>query len=132
MLQAYEYEYMTDEVWSLWGPLVKAAKVKGGCRPKIKDRDFIEGYLRLQQSGARWRDLPDRFGSYDALYERFRRWQANGTWDRLAEALMAQGWMEHVMLFVDSTIVRAHQCAAGARQEKGGPRPRRWGVREAA
>ena len=126
------YEYMTDEVWAEIAPVLKRCKVPGGPHPKVHDRDFIEGYLLLQQSGFRWRDLPERFGTYDGMYERFRRWTANGTWDRLFSCLQTRELKEAVMLFVDSTVIRAHQCASGARRKKGGLQLRRSDVRSAA
>jgi transposase len=66
-----------------------------------------------------WRDLPERYGPWQTCYERFRRWQADGTWQRLlahaqtkSDAVGEIDWE----VVVDATIVRAHQHAAGARK----------------
>jgi transposase len=73
-------------------------------------------------TGVPWRDLPDRYGPWQTCYERFRRWQADGTWQRLlahaqtkSDAVGEVGWE----VVVDATIVRAHQHAAGARKGPG-------------
>jgi transposase len=83
------------------------------------------------RTGAPWRDIPDRYGSWKTAHERLRRWSADGTWDRILEHVQVHDdavgeieWTFHV----DSTIVRAHQHAAGARKpgtaKKGAPRVR--------
>jgi len=69
-------------------------------------------------------DLPERFGSWKGVHNRLRMWAADGTWERILAALLAQADAEGGLdwaIAVDSTIVRAHQHAAGARQK--GPRP---------
>jgi transposase len=86
------------------------------------------------RTGVPWRDLPDRYGPWETVYKRFARWQTDGTWARIEAALRTQAegageldWDAQV----DSTVVRAHQHAAGARKG-GSPRsrqaaPKRWG-----
>ena len=69
-----------------------------------------------------WRDLPTEFGSWKGAYSRFRRWTLDGTWQRLASAVQADadaaGEMDWLVAAVDSTVVRAHQHAAGLRPGK--------------
>ncbi|GGU49636.1 hypothetical protein GCM10010289_82720 [Streptomyces violascens] len=76
------------------------------------------------RTGIPWRDLPDRFGSWQTCYDRHRRWSADGTWERIFRAVQvdadAAGRIDWSMVSVDSTVCRAHQHAAGAR--KRGPR----------
>lgn len=72
------------------------------------------------KTGAPWRDLPERYGPWETVYSRFRRWQQAGVWDRVLATLQAEGdavgaldWSLH---FVDGTVTRAHQHAAGAKK----------------
>jgi transposase len=111
---------LTDDLWAAMEPLVERAKRhKGGQRPEVPDRAFFEALLYLARTGVPWRDLPSEFGSWDAVYNRFRRWVASGGLRRLFEAMTAEpalGAFRRVL--IDSTIVRAHQHAAGARRKK--------------
>ena len=76
---------------------------------------------------ASCRDLPEEFGNWNSVFQRFRRWAKKGVWQRIFNALIENPDFEY--LIIDSTIVRAHQHAAGA---KGGAKMRRSGVRAAA
>ena len=86
---------------------------------------MINGILWQLRTGAPWRDMPERYGPWKTAHERLRRWTADGTWDRVLERVVvkddAVGNVEWVFS-VDSSSVRAHQHAAGARK-KGGVRP---------
>jgi transposase len=125
---------LTDDLWAAMEPLVERAKRhKGGQPPDLPDRDFFEALLYLARTGVPWRDLPGEFGSWDAVYNRFRRWLHSGGLRRLFEAMTADPQFGDVRrVLIDSTIVRAHQHAAGARRKKkssgpsGRPRPRPW------
>ena len=125
---------LTDELWQALRPLVEAAKQhKGGQPPVLPDRDFFEALLYLARTGIPWRDLPAEFGRWDAVYNRFRRWIASGSLQRLFESLTADPSFGDVRrVLIDATIVRAHQHAAGARRKKkrsgrsGRGRRRRW------
>jgi putative transposase len=125
---------LTDERWEALQPLVRQAKRhRCGQKPRTSDRLFFEALLYLARTGVPWRDLPAEFGAWDAVYHRFRRWVASGSLERLFELLTADpAFAEVRRLFVDATIVRAHQHAAGARRKKKSwaptarPRPKRW------
>ena len=80
--------------------------------------------LWMARSGGRWRDLPERFGDHQAVKRRYYRWIERGALDKFLEALTTEADLEWLM--IDSTIVRAHQHAAGARIAKGGRMPRVW------
>src|SRR2546423_42189 len=111
---------LTDELWAALGPLVeKAKKNRQGPAPTLPDRDFFEALLYLSRTGIPWRDLPGAFGRWDAVYNRFRRWIASGSLKTLFELLTADPQLGAVRrVLIDSTIVRAHQHAAGARRKK--------------
>lgn len=110
---------LTDGLWLALEPMVQRAKRhKGGQPPALSDRDFFEALLYLARTGVAWRDLPGEFGRWDAVYNRFRRWVASGALRRLFESLTADPQFDGLRrVFIDSTIVRAHQHAAGARRK---------------
>src|SRR4051812_8225640 len=126
---------LTDDLWDALRPLVRPAKRnRQGPKPKLPDRDVFEALLYLARTGVPWRDLPAEFGRWEAVYNRFRRWVASGGLRRLFELLTADPAFGDVRrVFIDSTIVRAHQHAAGARRKKkrSGPGGRR-GARPSA
>jgi hypothetical protein len=80
----------------------------------------INGVLYRVRTGVQWRDLPERFGPWETVYKRHRRWSADGTWHMLLSMVQAaEDAMGRVdwEVSVDSTAVRAHQHAAGARKK---------------
>src|SRR5687768_15859997 len=125
---------LTDGLWATLQPLVEQAKRnRQGPKPKLPDRDFFEALLYLARTGVPWRDLPAEFGRWDAVYNRFRRWVRSGGLKALFEGMTADpAFGDTRRVLIDSTIIRAHQHAAGARRKKkrSGPsgrrRPRRW------
>src|SRR6476659_6128789 len=118
---------LTDEQWERLRPLLPPQKAKTG-RPAKDHRTVINGMLWIMKTGAPWEDLPERYGSYKTVSSRFYRWRKAGIWDRILSELQqdadAQGAVQWTTHYVDGSIVRPHQSAAGA---KGGPRAR--GVR---
>ena len=126
---------LTDDLWNALRPVVHQAKRnRQGPKPTLPDRAFFEALLYLARTGVPWRDLPAEFGNWDAVYNRFRRWVASGALRRLFELLTADPTFGEVRrVLIDSTIVRAHQHAAGARRKKksSGPSGRR-GTRPSA
>jgi putative transposase len=119
---------ITDELWTVLGPAVEQAKrYRCGQRPQLPDRLFFEALLYIGRTSVPWRDLPGDFGAWDAVYNRFRRWISSGSLRRLFELLTADPRLDEVRrVLIDSTIVRAHQHAGGARRKRGAPRPRAW------
>jgi hypothetical protein len=80
----------------------------------------IDGILHRVRTGVHWRDLPERFGPWKTVYERHRLWSGDGTWERLLQQVQAAADAAGEIdwdISVDSTIVRAHQHAAGARTD---------------
>jgi transposase len=116
---------LTDAQWLKLCPLLPPQKPRTG-RPAKDHRMVLEGILWVLRTGSPWRSLPTRYGSWKTVSSRFYRWQRAGLWDRALAELQRQadreGRLDWSLHFVDSTIVRAHQHAAGA---KGGTRRRR-------
>ena len=103
-----------------WKSLYRAdAKVSA---VRADNRRCLNALLWMARSGGRWRDLPERLGDYETVKRRYDRWIEMGVLDAVLAALTREADLEWLM--IDSTIVRAHQQAAGARREKGGRMPR--------
>ena len=117
---------LTDAQWLRIEHLVSGKKGDRG-RQGEDNRLFVDAVLWIARAGASWRDLPPAFGNWNSVFQRFRRWAKKGVWERIFNALVESPDFEY--LIIDSTIVRAHQHAAGA---KGGAKMRRSGVRVAA
>jgi len=110
---------LSDAQWKRLRPLLPAQKPATG-RPAKDHRTIVNAILWRLATGVPWRDLPARYGPWQSVYTRFRRWQRAGVWERVLAALQAAGdargdldWDLH---FVDGTVVRAHQHAAGAKK----------------
>jgi transposase len=116
---------LTNEQWDRLRPLLPAEKPRTG-RPNLDHRRIINGILWILRTGAPWEDLPARYGTRGTVSSRYYRWRQAGIWDRILADLQAQadadGRLDWTIHFVDSTIVRAHQHAAGA---KGGRQKRK-------
>lgn len=110
---------LSDEQWQLISPHLPGQKKDPG-RTADDNRMFVNAVLWIAKTGAPWRDLPERFGNWNSVFVRYNRWSKRGVWQRLLEVLGGDPDLEHLLL--DSTIVRAHQHAAGA---KGGKLPNR-------
>jgi transposase len=114
---------LTDEQYAKLAPLLPPEKPTTG-RPNHDHRTVLNGILWRLKTGAPWRDVPTRYGPWETVYSRFRRWQRAGVWARIQAALQAdadaRGDLDWALHFVDGTVVRAHQHAAGARK-KGAP-----------
>lgn len=110
---------LTDELWAVLGPHVAAAKkYTCGPAPVLPERLFFEAVLYWARTGIPWRDLPAEL-KWDAVYNRLRRWVYSGSLQALFERLTAEPELGEVRrVLIDSTIVRAHQHAAGARRKK--------------
>ena len=112
---------LRDDQWERLKEFVPGGR-KGKRGPRSDNRRFLNALLWMARSGARWRDLPAQFGDYETVKRRYYRWVERGVLDEVLAALSREADLEGLM--IDSTIVRAHQHAAGASRQKGGLRPR--------
>jgi transposase len=93
-------------------PVERDPGKRGRGRPPEDNRNIINGILWRLRTGAPWRDVPEKYGNWNSIYRRFRRWSACGIWESVAIAL-AETMAESGHYNIDSTTVRAHVSAAG-------------------
>nr|WP_107064164.1 IS5 family transposase [Streptomyces sp. NRRL F-5635] len=107
---------LTNGQWARLESLLPRG-IKPG-RPQVwTRRQLIDGIRWRTRTGAPWRDVPERYGPWDRVYDLFRRWQRDGTWARILTQLQAEADVKGLITWdvnVDSTVCRAHQHAAGA------------------
>jgi len=102
---------LTDFEWSIIEPLLPMDR--RGPKPQ-NNRQIINGMFYILRTGSPWRDLPERYGPYTTVYNRFNRWRKAGIWDRLMDAIVKAHDGEVQM--IDSSIVRVHQHASGVKK----------------
>jgi len=127
---------LSDEQWGL----IEGLFPKQGRGGKWNDhRVVFDGVLWVLRTGAPWRDLPERYGKWPSVYDRFNRWRKDGTFDRILRALRIRldkaGHIDWDLWCVDGTSVRASRAAAGASKKAKSPAESgeitRWVAREA-
>jgi transposase len=107
----------TDDQWQRLAPLLPPQHPRTG-RPANDHRTVLNGILWILRTGALWRDLPERYGSWQTVYSRVRRWQDAGVWNRVLTTLQADtDGIDSSLVMIDGTNVRAHHQAAGARKK---------------
>ena len=116
---------LRDDQWERIKDLLPGKAGDPGARGK-DNRLFVEAVLWIARTGSPWRDLDPALGNWHATYTRFSRWGKKGVWQRIIAAISDDADLE--ALLIDSTVVRAHQHAAGAQKKKG---RKRSGVRGA-
>ena len=102
---------LTDFEWDVIAPLLPN---KSRGVPRVDDRRVLNGIFWVLRSGAPWRDLPERYGPYTTAYNRFNRWRKAAVWDHIMDAI-TQAHDGQVQM-IDTSIVRVHQHAAGAKK----------------
>ena len=106
---------LSDEQWQRVEGLLPGQPGSPG-RSGDNNRLFLDAVLWIVRTGAPWRDLPERFGDWNSVFQRFNRWAKKGVWEQVFNALQDPD-LEWLML--DATIIRAHVHAAGARKKAG-------------
>jgi transposase len=126
----HRYE-LSEPQWKRLAPLLPHPRHHGGRgRPLEDHRRIFNGILWRLHTGAPWRDIPERYGPWQSIYTRFRRWRHDGTWAKVLTRLLQErerhGCLGHQLWFVDATIIRASRAAGGAKKKSGhGPEPGR-------
>ena len=110
---------LADARWEKIAPLGH----RHGRTSKLGDRSLVNAVIYILKTGMPWRDLPERFGPWKSVFNRFANWTRAGHWQRIFDALKLK--VDKTGSLVDATIVRAHLDAAGG---KGGPRATTWVV----
>ncbi len=105
---------MSDAEWAFFEPFVIECGPKRG-RPPADHRRVLDGIFWISRTGSPWRDLPEEFGKWGSVYQQFLRWTRAGLWDVLLEALAKSELAPDTVQMMDSTVVRAHQHAAGGK-----------------
>ena len=111
---------LRDDQWKKIENLLPGREETVGVTAK-DNRLFVEAVLYRYRAGIAWRDMPERFGDFRVIHTRHMRWSRSGVWQRIFEHLAKDADNEYAM--IDSTIVRAHQHAAGA-HKKGAKTPK--------
>ena len=119
---------MTEEDWAAVLKLFRACRSRRGDKGR-NDRRFLEALHYFTLHNITWRALPPEFGNWNSVWKRFWRLSQAGVFEAFFDALAATSRTAHLVQMLDSTIVRAHVSAAGA---KGGNKIRRWAARAGA
>ena len=114
---------LTDAQWAKLGPLLP--RRPQGRKAAAGDRIFVDAVVYRARTGIQWRDLPERFGNWKSVYNRFRNWALKGVWVRVFRELQLD--VDETASIVDATVVRAHQDASGG---KGGSNRMLWDALE--
>ena len=108
---------LSNAEWAIISPLLPP-ECGRWARPAQDNRRFLNGMLYVMRVGCPWRDMHERYGKWNSVYVRFRRWTEQGVWDALLETLVELGLTDNWQHMIDTTTIRGHSQAAGA---KGGP-----------
>src|SRR3954468_4558375 len=102
---------LTDDQWERLQKVLP--RRKRGPAAKRSERQFIDAVLYRAKTGVPWRDLPERFGPWKSVYNRFSNWADRGAWLHIFKELQLE--LDEVGSIIDVTVVRAHQDAWGGR-----------------
>jgi len=114
---------LTDEQWSRIEPLLPGKRT--GPESTLGDRSFVDAVIYRAKTGISWRDLPERFGPWKSVHNRFSNWARRGVWASAFKALQMR--VDKSGCIVDGSVIRAHQDASGG---KGGSNETLWVVLE--
>jgi transposase len=99
---------LSDETWEVVSALIPA---RAGRPSTLGDRNFVNAVVWIAKTGAPWRDLPERFGNWKTIFNRFSDWTKQGLWESLFKALAFSD--DEIGSLIDGSVVRAHQDSAG-------------------
>lgn len=119
---------MLNVEWAFFEPFLAVVRQPNGRKP-VDHRRVMDGVFWIARTGAPWRDLPEEFGKWGSVYRQFRRWTLAGLWETILEVLNESETVPDSVQMIDSTIIRAHHQAAGA---KGGLKKRILAVQKVA
>lgn len=108
---------LTESEWERIQGLLPAERGRVGRPPKISNRTMMNAILFIAKTGLPWRDLPERYGKWSSIHDRFCTWNRRGVLQRVLDALAQEA--DHEFNMADGSYIKAHQDAAGG---KGGPR----------
>ncbi len=103
---------LTDEEWDVIAGLLPSERGRKS-RPAHDNRRFLNGMLHVLRVGCPWRDMHERYGLWNSVYVRFRRWAEQGVWNAILATLVELGLTDDWQHMIDSTIVRGHVSAVG-------------------
>lgn len=116
---------LTDREWKSIRVFLPAERSGKAGRPWLSHRQIIDGILWVLCSGGRWKDMPAEFGKHKTVYNRFYRWTKEGLWARIISRLLHRldesGQVDRSLWCIDSSVIRAHRVASGARRGKLSP-----------
>jgi transposase len=130
---------ITDEQWKLIEPILPKRTATTGRKPR-NPRQMLNAILWILRTGAPWRDLPERFGPWQSVYDYYRNWRNNGTFDQILQVLQIrldrEGKIDWDLWCIDGSSVRASRAAAGALKKVSTNTPRNpktmlWAAQEA-
>jgi len=104
---------LTDEEWTEVEPFIPTKRKSA----RVDDRRVLNGILYVLRTGIPWRDLPEAYGPYTTVYNRFNRWAGRGIWKRIFERLAEKS--RDPLHMMDSTVVKAHRAASGGKGGNG-------------
>jgi transposase len=105
---------MSNSEWAFFEPFISSIRGRGG-RPATNHRLVLDGVFWIARTGCPWRDLPEEFGMWSSVYRQFRRWTLAGLWELMLDVLNQSDMAPDSVQMIDSTIIRAHHQAAGAK-----------------
>lgn len=108
---------LTDKQFALIEPILQEERDARGRKPKVSDRHALEGALYILREGCRWRSMPEFFGHWMVIFMRYKRWVERGVWWKVLMRLQKVGVLQVNVTFMDSSVIRAHRHAAGARKK---------------
>ena len=114
--------YLTEGQFSQINRWLPSEKSGRGRPPKSSNRDALEGILYIRRTGTPWRDLPQEYGAWHTSYMRWQRWVERGVGWTILKVLQRFKRINLQLVFLDSTVVRAHQHAAAALKKRASKR----------